>query len=161
MINAAEGPHGIVIRPMAPGEEPAVADLVMRTFQTFIGHEYEDRGVAEFASYAAASALGDRTERGEAFTLVAVAGDDLAGMIEVRGIDYISLLFVDARFQRRGIARALLEAALDVLGEDRPPSMDVKSSRYAVEVYRSLGFEVSGPEQTVEGIIFIPMRREP
>jgi GNAT superfamily N-acetyltransferase len=152
---------GIVIRELARGEEAAVAELVMRMFHAYVGHEYGDRGVEEFAGYADSSALRDRFDSGECLILVALCNDELVGMIELRGTDHLSMLFVDDRFHRRGIARALLEGAIQRLAGPGAElsNIEVNSSRYAIPIYRRLGFEISGPEQTVNGITFTPMRR--
>jgi GNAT superfamily N-acetyltransferase len=93
--------------------------------------------------------------------LVALCNDELVGMIELRGTDHLSMLFVDDRFHRRGIARALLEGAIQRLAGPGAElsNIEVNSSRYAIPIYRRLGFEISGPEQTVNGITFTPMRR--
>ena len=148
------------VRDLAPGDEEAVAGLVMRSFRTFVGHEYADEGREEFTRYAAASALRARAEGGRHVVLVAVAGDGVAGMIEVRDGSHVSLLFVDARLHRRGVARTLLAAAVARLARsgEAPSEMSVNASRFSIPVYRRLGFEIVGPEQTVDGITFTPMR---
>lgn len=149
----------VAIRELADDEEHAVADLVMRSFLTHVGHEYSANGVEEFVRYADASALRGRLESGRCFTLVAVADDDVVGMIEFRDRDHLSMLFVDDRFHRRGIARTLVGRAIGRLGESGVVSeISVNSSRYAVPAYEHLGFEVSDRERTVNGITFIPMK---
>lgn len=159
-----DGPHrvpGIEIRELGEGEEIAAADLVMRVFAAYVGHEYSARGVEEFARYADASALRERLDGGKCIALAAVRGDALIGVIEFRGTDHLSLLFVDDRFHRRGIARALLSEMIEKLAAagTAVSSVEVNSSRDAIPAYRRLGFEVSGPERTVDGITFTPMRR--
>ena len=69
------------------------------------------------------------------------------------------LLFVDSDFHRRGISRELLRRALDICCENRPDlsEVSVNSSPFAIPVYQKLGFQITGPEQTVNGIRFQPM----
>lgn len=93
--------------------------------------------------------------------LVAPHETGLVGMIELRRPDHIAMLFVDGRFQRRGIARALVEAALDRLRAERPglDRLTVHASPNAVPAYRRLGFRPTAGEQSTRGIRFIPMAR--
>ena len=93
--------------------------------------------------------------------MVAEADDALAGMIEIRDSNHVALLFVSKAFQRRGIARALLDEALAEARGTKPElaRVTVNSSRHGVPAYEKLGFLQTGPERTVNGIVFIPMAR--
>jgi hypothetical protein len=64
------------------------------------------------------------------------------------------MLFVQSSLQRSGIARALLASAGDANCE-----FTVNSSPNAVSAYERLGFRITGSEQCVHGIRFIPMQR--
>jgi ribosomal protein S18 acetylase RimI-like enzyme len=66
----------------------------------------------------------------------------IVGVIEVRQFRHISLLFVDDRFQRQGIARALVRHAVARCLSRRPDlrQITVRSSPYAVPIYERLGF---------------------
>jgi len=130
----------------------------MRSFDAFVGREFSEEGVAAYTEYAAADAL--RARHGhDHFTLVARVDDELAGMIEFRHGEHLSMLFVDAAFHRRGIGRKLYDAALERLRREQPAlrEITVNASRYGVPVYERLGFVIRGAEQTVNGITFIPM----
>ena len=91
--------------------------------------------------------------------VVAHTVDGLAGMIEIRQNNHVSLLFVGKRFQRQGIARKLLHNALAEARQQAPDleRVTVNSSRYGVPAYEKLGFQQTGPERIVKGIAFIPM----
>ena len=93
------------------------------------------------------------------FVLVAIAHDEIVGMIEVRDHDHVSLFFVDPRFHRRGIGKELMQRALDTCRHNRPDlqQIDVNSSSYGVPVYERLGFRPAAPEQVKNGIRFVPM----
>jgi predicted GNAT family N-acyltransferase len=148
----------VAYRPMQAGEESAVCDLVARVFEEFVEPGFSPEGVKEFLGYAEPEALARRA-RDNHFVLVAVAGDEIVGMIEVRNQDHVSLLFVDARVHRRGIGRELLQRALDICLNSKPnlQQVEVNSSPYAVPVYERLGFRQVGPERVKNGIRFIPM----
>ncbi|MBN1260225.1 MAG: GNAT family N-acetyltransferase, partial [Anaerolineae bacterium] len=107
-----------VIRPLLPGESgrvdaERVIALVARVFNAFVAPAYAPEGVQTFFDYATVEGLRERSTQ-DHFVLVAEVGNKLAGMIEMRACTHVSLLFVDAEFQRRGIARQLLNGALAV-----------------------------------------------
>jgi GNAT superfamily N-acetyltransferase len=146
------------IRELQPGEEGAVSDLVMRSFHSFVGHEYSPEGVAEFTSYAGAEAVLERA-RSKHLTLVALAGDELVGVIELRNAEHLSMLFVAEEHHGRGTARHLLATGLQRILAENPGlhTLTVNSSRFAVPIYERLGFRVAEPEKTVNGMTFVPM----
>lgn len=148
----------ITYRVIEPGEEKKVSELVLESFGEFIRHEYSQEGVDEFRRYAQPEALEERS-RADHCVLVATVKDRIAGVIEIRQHDHISLLFVERRLQRKGIAKDLLQKALEVMRTAKPDleRVTVNSSRYGVPVYEKLGFHQTGPERTVNGIAFIPM----
>lgn len=148
----------ISYRPIRPGEERRVCELVEASFREFVGHDYPPAGVEEFLRFSAPGALAERLAAG-GFALLAVAGEEPVGVIELKGNEHLSALFVDRRFHRRGIARELFRRALESARRKRPDleRMTVNSSRYAVPVYERLGFEVTAPETTVHGMTFVPM----
>ena len=151
-------PSPIVYRPMEPADAEAVSRLIAESFTEFIGPEYTDEGRAEFLRHVEPAALVERT-RSNHFVLVAMAGEQPAGVIDLR---HVSLLFVDSRHQRHGIARELLARVLTVARPAKPglDRVTVNSSRFGVPAYERLGFRQTGPERTVNGIVFIPMAHQ-
>ena len=148
----------LLIRPMNPGEETEVCRLVMRVFTEFVAPGYSPEGIKEFRKYVEPAALLKRSDAGH-FVWIASVQNQLAGVIEMRHHEHISLLFVDRQFLRRGFARALLFQALAVSRQHNPDleRVTVNSSPYAVPVYEKLGFVQTGPEQVKNGIRFVPM----
>jgi len=150
--------YRILYRPMNPGEEVEVVNLVARSFNEFIAPDFPDEGIEEFFNYANPRSLKKRSD-GSHFVLVAEAEGAIAGMIEIREMRHVSMLFVDKAYHRRGIAKELLSAALDrIKSESRPPKkVTVHSSRFAVPFYESLGFVRTEDEKIIHGVIHIPM----
>ena len=148
----------ITYRQMEPLDVGAVSRLILDTFTAFIADEYSDEGRAEFTRYVQPEALVARA-RANHFVLVAAVGDQIAGAIEIRDNDHVALMFVDRGFQRRGIARELLQRAIGIARPAKPglDRVTVNSSRFGVPAYEKLGFRQTGPERTVNGIVFIPM----
>jgi GNAT superfamily N-acetyltransferase len=95
------------------------------------------------------------------FTMVAESDDRIVGMIDMKGHSHVCLFFVDARWHRQGIGRQLLDHALAFCRNAKPDidQVDVNSSVWAVPVYERLGFRQTKPEQTINGIRFVAMRR--
>lgn len=148
----------ITYRAMQVGDIPAVSALVWNTFEAFIAPDYGDEGIQTFSRFVQPDALRERIYKGALFLLAEVE-TTLAGMIEMNGSSHITLLFVDAAFQGRGISRELLRHALDIC-KQRLPDLDlvtVHSSPYAVEIYRRLGFVALSPQQKRSGILYTPM----
>ena len=147
------------IRQMKSTEEERVCDLIQRVFNEFVAIHYSQAGLQEFLRYIDPVLLAKRIQSNH-FILLAELGEELAGMIEVRHWNHISLLFVDNRFHRRGIARELIGKALEISKCECLELSDVtvKSSPNAVEAYEKLGFQVQGSERTEHGIRFVPMK---
>jgi GNAT superfamily N-acetyltransferase len=77
-------------------------------------------------------------------------------MLHLREHSHVSMLFVRSSHQCRGIGRGLLSAARKLPG-DSGRGFTVSSSPNAVSAYERLGFHITGAEQCVHGIRFIPM----
>lgn len=151
--------QNVIYRAMEPGEEQQVCQLVVRVFTKFVAPLYSPEGVREFLTYAAdPDQLRERLQANR-FVLVAELRGRIAGAIEVRNYDHISLFFVDGELQRKGIGKELWRRALDTCLANRRDltRITVHASPNAVETYKKLGFQTEGPEQTVNGIRFVPM----
>ncbi len=148
-------------RPMTPDEAPAVAAMVIAAFDEFIAPDYSAEGIAEFHEFAAPDALVDRMAQ-DHFVRVAVADGTPVGMVEIRQNNHVALLFVDRAYQHHGIAKHLLKLALADARAANPDlaRVTVNSSRFGVPAYERLGFRQTGPERTVNGIVFIPMAKQ-
>ncbi|HKQ33299.1 MAG TPA: GNAT family N-acetyltransferase, partial [Thermodesulfobacteriota bacterium] len=148
----------IYLRPMRPGEEIEVSNLVARSFNEFVAPDFPEEGIDEFFTYANPRALQKRSE-GSHFVLVAESDGVPAGMIEVKELRHISMLFVDKAFHRKGIGKKLFTAALERIYSEAPvyEILTVNSSRFAVPFYESLGFVRSEEEKIIHGVIHIPM----
>ena len=92
----------------------------------------------EFLRYAQPAALAERGLR-SGTVLVAEEGERLVGMLELRDLDHIAMLFVETPGQ--GIGGRLLEGSLEICRESKPcvEKVTVHASRYAVPIYRRFG----------------------
>ena len=147
----------IIYRQIHPSETAAVSSLAREAFDKFVAPHYQTEGVAEFHRYASVEALSQR-HKSVYNTLVAEHSGELIGMLHLREPRHVSMLFVQSSRQRGGIARGLLAAASALAG-DTNCEFTVSSSPNAVSAYECLGFRVTGSEQCVHGIRFVPMQR--
>ena len=149
----------VTYRMMKAADAEQVSDLVRTAFDEFIGPDFSEQGIAEFHRYADPEAFRGRVEGGSHFVMVAEVGGRLAGITEIRDCNHVALLFVGKQFHRRGIARALFDRALEQARVTRPgvERVTMNSSRYGVAAYEKMGFRQTGPERSVNGIVFVPM----
>lgn len=129
--------------------------LVTRGFDQFVRQDFSAEGVAEFTRAARSFVI----ERPAAHVItVAESEDGLLGMIDLRDGSHVSLFFVEAAHQRRGIGAALLDAAIARNPESRV--VTVNSGPAAVSAYRALGFVEVAPVAEVDGIRYVAMRKD-
>jgi GNAT superfamily N-acetyltransferase len=132
---------------------------VIRVFNEFVAPLYSPEGVQGFLSYGADPDQIRERLPAHRLLLVAELQGRIVGAIEIRHCDHISLFFVNGESQRNGMGRELWHKALDTCLASRPDlaKITVHSSPNAVEAYQRLGFLVEEPEQTMDGIRFVPM----
>lgn len=147
----------VIYRQIHPSEIATVSLLAREVFDQFVASHYQTEGVAEFHRYASAEALSQRHKSGY-ITLVAEHSGELIGMLHLRDRRHVSMLFVHSSRQRGGIARGLLAAA-GALAGDTDCEFTISSSPNAVSAYERLGFRITGSEQCIHGIRFVPMQR--
>ncbi len=137
---------------------PNVHELVNRVFRRFVEPEYSEEGIREFQTYIQPDAFQTRLRENH-FALVGEAQNRIVGVIEIRGYEHVSLLFVDPDFHRRGVAKGLFHRAVDLCLTEKPDltEITVNSSFYAVMIYGRLGFYRTGEKQIKNGISFVPM----
>lgn len=137
--------------------EDAMA-LAWRTFLQFEANEYPPEGVENFERFVTDSTIYRMFLIGSYHLFVAYAGTTLVGMITLRDASHISLLFVDEKYHKKGIGRALVQYVKSYLAsENRASHLTVNSSPYGVEFYHKLGFRDLRPQEQKDGIIYTPM----
>lgn len=132
--------------------------LAWRTFMKFEADVYTPEGVKNFENFITDSTLYRMFIMGSYQMFVALDGEKIVGMLTVRGTDYISLLFVDEKYHRHGIGRALLQYLFHyLLTETLAERVVVNAAPYGLEFYHRMGFRDLGPEEKKDGIIYTPM----
>ena len=72
---------------------------------------------------------------------------------------HVDLLFVEKEMHGQGIARELVRRLLDIAQQNDPAAerVTVNATRFAVPFYSRVGFQPSGEERIIGGIISTPM----
>lgn len=146
----------IEVRPATPADAGAISALITSLLHYRSPAPTAPPPAALLAQLQPES-LAQAMVTGEARYHVACDGGATIGAVGVRHDRHLLHLFVAESHHRRGIGGALWRAAVaDVLTRQPTIEMTVRSSIYAVEIYRRFGFAQSGPR--VDGpVSFVPM----
>jgi len=149
---------GITYREIYQGEEEDVCKLIIECFNEFVAPRYSEDGIIEFSKYVTPESTLNRLSRNH-FILIALDGNFIVGVIEIRNHNHISLFFVRKEYQNQGIGKRLHELAIEKCKTLKPDVnvIDVNSSPYAVPIYEKLGFVKVSNEQINNGMRFTPM----
>ena len=137
-----------------------VLQLVWNVFEEFEAYQYNAEGVREFQNYIEYSSIKRLMENSEMMMWGCFHNGKIIGMIATRQSNHISLLFVDKKYHRQGIARTLYKKLIEYAENDDYSEISVHSSLYAVEMYKRLGFVATDTEQQKNGIRFVPMKHK-
>ena len=136
-------------------------DMIWRTFQKFEGDIYTEQGVKNFYEFITDYDLYRAFLNGKYRLMIALDDNKIIGAASVRDRRHLSLLFVDEAYHYRGVGRTLVDRLCDYvktqLGE---PCMTVRSSPYAVDFYKKIGFRAVSPQECIEGMFVTAMEKE-
>ena len=115
--------------------------LVKKVYDEYVCIDYSEKGNLTFYSYIEPKKIEERYLDGQWFY---VCKNEIIGALEIRNKNHISLLFVDKKYHKQGIGRALISQFLNDLKNENEKYeyIEVNSSPYAKEIYRSLGFKI-------------------
>lgn len=143
------------------GQEKLVSELVWEVFQKYEAPDYPEEGVKTFRAFIEPDNIKDMICNNGFQIYCCFDNKKLVGVMAFRDKSHISLLFVHEDYHRQGIARTLLNNALDDLKEEENISqITVNSSPYAQAIYERMGFIATDKLQQQNGLLFIPMVRD-
>ena len=132
--------------------------LAWDTFVRFDAPDYSPEGIQNFRNFISDEMLRKMFVAGHYQLFVATDEGRYVGMLSLREKKHISLLFVDERYHRHGIASALIKFVCKyALTEEGVETLTVNSSPYAVDFYHSRGFRDVSGETVADGIRYTPM----
>ena len=100
---------------MSAEDVNAAFSVIKTAFEQFVAPGYAREGILEFYKFANPLAISRRLQ--ESLLLSAKMSDGrIVGMIEVKNLNHISLLFVHPQQHKQGIARQLVSRAETICG---------------------------------------------
>ena len=142
----------MVIRKVKDNEMNCAMTLVWKTFLKFEASDCTEYGISEFRNLISSFDILRKLDIYGAFE-----DDKLLGVIGVRNKNYISLFFVDEKYQGHGVGRKLFDFVCE---NNNDGYIDVHSSIYVKEIYEHMGFECVGELEENNGMKYYPMRIE-
>jgi Pyruvate/2-oxoacid:ferredoxin oxidoreductase delta subunit/GNAT superfamily N-acetyltransferase len=117
------------------------------------------QGRSAFERYAAAEAMERRGALGYRHELVYVC-ETLAGMIELKEPDRISMLYIHPDYANKGLGSRLIARAASRCTETTPKAkyLTVHATDNAINFYERVGFARSGPRKENGGIFSTPYK---
>lgn len=143
------------IRKLTHDDLPRVSALCLDAFMVAVAPTLSAQGVETFVKVVAVQAFFDRME-GDNLMLVCVADGAITGLIELKEGRHVAMLFVAPGWQRRGIGRRLMSAALE---QARGKAVIVNASLSSVTAYESYGFTLAGGVGEFAGLVYQPMEK--
>lgn len=148
-------PESIEIRPFASGDAEAASVLIRQVFDKTVALTFEPEGIADMHAFVVPEALAGRAAAET--TLVALNGSQIVGVIQMRDVAHVSLLFVHSSHMGQGIATALMNLVEEACRAEGGTTMTVNSSLNAQGFYRRLGYKAQGEPEHLHGFAFLPM----
>lgn len=146
------------IRKATIEDAPAISELIRPLAEQYIAHEFSPEGAANLLASMEPEAIEGYLASGYEYHVAEEEGE-LAGVVGVRDNSHLYHLFVADDFGGRGLARRLWGVARDACRQaGSVGEFTVNSSRFAVGMYRKLGFVETGPPETRQGVTSIPMK---
>lgn len=135
----------------------AAMEVAWKTFLKYEAPVYGQKGTDSFLDFISGESLYKMFLIGEYGTVVAKIGKTVIGVASIRSKNHISLLFVDEKYHRKGIGKALLQKLQEEYLPKDNPYLSVNASPYGVPFYEKIGFIKVGSMQEADGITFQPM----
>lgn len=148
----------VFIRAFAEDDGAVVSNLVRQVFDEHVAPGFEPEGIAEMYSFVTPEAIAERAQT--QMTLLACVAHEIAGVIQMRQVDHIALLFVRSRHMGQGIATALMARAEENCHAAGYSTMTVNSSLNAQSFYERCGYLPTNEPQSLHGFVFIPMEKD-
>lgn len=143
------------IRKMTHEDLPSANALCLEAFMLAVAPALSAQGVETFTKVAAQEAFAERMAH-DNLMLICVAEETLVGLIELKEGRHVAMLFVAPTWQRRGVGKRLLSAALE---QARADVVTVRASLSSVPAYERYGFALAGEVGEFAGLTYQPMEK--
>ncbi|MGA1864900.1 MAG: GNAT family N-acetyltransferase [bacterium] len=151
-----------IYRLIKSGEEKNTYELILKVFYEYVASSYSQKGINTFINMISPEVLKEMQKTSDQFVMVADYQNQIVGMAAIKNMNHIALLFVDSAFQKQGIGKSLIQAALKICQEKNTDLefITVSSSPNSLSFYESLGFNIEAEEVNENGMRFIPMKKQ-
>ncbi|OLS60424.1 GNAT family N-acetyltransferase [Pseudomonas putida] len=143
------------IRHLTHADLPHASALCLEAFMQAVAPSLSAQGVETFSGIATETAFAERM-KGDNLMLACVIDELLVGLIELKEGRHVAMLFVLPQWQRKGVGRRLMEAALE---QARSEVVTVRASLSSVPSYERYGFVRSGEVGEFAGMVFQPLEK--
>jgi ribosomal protein S18 acetylase RimI-like enzyme len=135
-----------IIRRALPEDIRPALDLALKVFIEYEMPDYAPEALENFKRSMDISRM-----------FVALDGEKVVGLINERGNGHVSMLFVDEKCHRRGVATALMNEMVDALKREGIARITLNASPYGIPFYERYGFKATDCVLRRDGFVFVPM----
>lgn len=128
------------------------------TFQQISSQVCDEGGARDFREGLTSTQLYIEFLQGKYPLFCAYQGRKVVGMLTLRDMEHISLLFVKKEFQGRGIGTELLDACRAYCKERGVSDLTVNAAPTGLPFYLANGFQALAGERFEGGLRYTPMR---
>lgn len=133
----------------------AISALALDTCEQFLFDSMTGEGRDTLRELYKPLSVRQRILANDRFVLL-FSDEALVGAAAMRNDNHIYLFFVAGHLHGQGLGRKLMGALVANLGETHHVTLN--SSIFAIDFYKHLGFEATGPVSTARGVEFLPMK---
>ncbi len=146
------------IRDATLDDAASISKLVYALSEKYMAHEFTIDGARTLLDSMKPGVIKECIQSGFRYH-VAEIGDQVGGVVGVRDNSHLYHLFVAEEYQHQGLAKKLWQVAVRAcLSNGNPGIFTVNSSKYALPVYKKLGFVIQSEPEERNGVISIPMK---
>ena len=137
----------------------SVLELIRKEFKEFVGIDYNEEGNKTFLNHLNYKNILNRYNEDRSQFYVLKINKEIAGMLETKKNEHISLFFIKKEYHGKGFGKKLFEYFLKALKQRsiEKEKITVNSSIFAEKFYEKIGFIKTNELQEKNGIKFIPM----
>ena len=133
-------------------------NLIWKVFQEYVAPYYTKEGIDFFHStYIDGERFRNKIKNGEEIMFGAFVQNELVGVLILSCNNTVSCAFVDGKYHRMGIGKALFEMVISELKQRGEKELKLNASPYAIGFYHALGFEDMDVQSDYNGILYTPM----
>ena len=147
-----------IIENFKAGEEYEISELIRNVYDKFVASDYTKEGNDFFYNFIKPEKILDRFLMKIDAVLVAKNNKLITGVLTIKNLSHISLLFVHNDYHSRGIAKKLLSEYITRIDGKGLNAITVYSSPYSQNIYKKLGFIPYSEMLEAKGIKYFPMK---